>query len=178
MARSQTDNLAHKDDWATPAHLIPYIKTNYEVNPTIDLCATKSNAKFEKFITPEMDLFTQEIKEDGFINAPYRKRGWTTLNKGKPNEKRIFNETGIEDFMLFVHKEHLSHNVTITSLVFTNVSSTKWFQQIVGERDKDRIKNHAELNLYPKRIQFLDDNGTPVGIPAFSSAVIVWRAQV
>jgi len=169
--------LIHKDDYETPPKDYKYICENYNVNPIIDACATKDNAKCLEYITPEMDLFKQKLKDDFWMNAPYRKKGWQTNNKGKQNEFRRFNYTGIEDFIKFAHDQHFLWNVTGTLLLFSNISSSDYFKRYIGETPQDRIDNEVEVYFYPNRINFLDNYHRPTGIPAFSSLVAIYREQ-
>ena len=55
--------------WETPQELFDIL--NAEFHFTVDVCATKDNAKCEKFFTPEMDGLKQEWTGVCWCNPPY-----------------------------------------------------------------------------------------------------------
>lgn len=58
------------DEWATPQDLFDDL--NAEFNFTLDPCASKHNAKCDKFFTKDQDGLTQSwAKETVFCNPPY-----------------------------------------------------------------------------------------------------------
>ena len=57
------------NEWATPQNVFDDL--NDEFNFMLDPCATKENAKTEKFFTIEDDGLSQEWKEATFMNPPY-----------------------------------------------------------------------------------------------------------
>lgn len=60
-----------KMDWETPKAL--FDKLNDEFQFTLDLCATKENAKCSKFFTPEDDGLTKDWRGTCWMNPPYGK---------------------------------------------------------------------------------------------------------
>ena len=59
-----------KDEWETPKYI--YDKLNQEFNFTLDPCASKENAKCDKFYTKEDDGLKQDWSgETVFMNPPY-----------------------------------------------------------------------------------------------------------
>ena len=57
------------NEWATPQNVFDVL--NDEFNFMLDPCATKENAKTEKFFTIEDDGLSQEWTETTFMNPPY-----------------------------------------------------------------------------------------------------------
>ena len=55
--------------WETPQELFDNL--NAEFHFTVDVCATKDNAKCEKFFTPEIDGLKQEWTGVCWCNPPY-----------------------------------------------------------------------------------------------------------
>lgn len=55
--------------WETPQELFDNL--NAEFHFTVDVCATKDNAKCEKIFTPEMDGLKQEWTGACWCNPPY-----------------------------------------------------------------------------------------------------------
>lgn len=55
--------------WETPQELFDIL--NDEFHFTVDVCATKDNAKCENFFTPEMDGLKQEWTGACWCNPPY-----------------------------------------------------------------------------------------------------------
>ena len=61
------------DEWATPQEL--FDKLNDEFNFTIDVCASKENAKVNRFFTKEQDGLKQDwTGETVWCNPPYGKQ--------------------------------------------------------------------------------------------------------
>ena len=61
------------NEWATPKDL--FEKLNKEFNFTLDPCATKENAKCDKYYTIEDDGLIQDWSKDVvFMNPPYGKQ--------------------------------------------------------------------------------------------------------
>lgn len=60
------------NEWATPQAL--FDELNKEFKFTLDPCATKENAKCDKYYTVEEDGLIQDWSKDiVFMNPPYRK---------------------------------------------------------------------------------------------------------
>ena len=57
------------NEWATPQYV--FDKLNDEFNFTLDPCATKENAKTEKFFTIDDDGLAQVWRGTTFMNPPY-----------------------------------------------------------------------------------------------------------
>ena len=57
------------NEWATPKYV--FDELNDEFNFKLDPCATKENAKTEKFFTIEDDGLSQEWTDTTFMNPPY-----------------------------------------------------------------------------------------------------------
>jgi phage N-6-adenine-methyltransferase len=59
------------DDWSTPAWF--YDQIHSECSPTLDVCAVASNAKCERYFSPEVDGLKQEwpAGEVCWMNPPY-----------------------------------------------------------------------------------------------------------
>lgn len=57
------------DNWETPQHI--FNKWNSRYHFTVDVCATKDNAKCDKYYTPEMDGLKQKWEGVCWCNPPY-----------------------------------------------------------------------------------------------------------
>ena len=64
--------MSNKDDWETPQDL--FDKLNAEFNFDIDVCASKENAKCERYYSEEDDALSKEWKGYCFMNPPYVER--------------------------------------------------------------------------------------------------------
>lgn len=172
-------SLSHNEKYGTPKAVVQRIE-NYYIGHKFDLdvCAEPHTAICKNFITKEQNMFKYNITTRyNFMNPPYIKRGWITQKFKKGNEvikEKIYHEYGIDDFIKFAHDQHFKNNVIFAVLVFSNITSTSYYQEYVGETPQDKIKNHATIFDYPKRIQF-ELNNKPDGVPAFANKVIVYR---
>lgn len=67
-----TTPVSERDSWSTPQFIVDWLKSLYPID--IDLCASPSNAKCEKYLTKEMEALTMEWSQFGsfgFCNPPY-----------------------------------------------------------------------------------------------------------
>ena len=64
--------MSKKDDWETPQDL--FNKLNAEFNFDIDVCASKENAKCERYYSEEDDALSKEWKGYCFMNPPYGRK--------------------------------------------------------------------------------------------------------
>lgn len=71
---------AKTDEWETPQELFDSL--NDEFHFTIDVCATKENAKVKRFFTKEQDGLKQEWKgETVWCNPPYGRAMYAWIHK-------------------------------------------------------------------------------------------------
>lgn len=70
---------SNTDLWATPQDF--FDKLNEEFNFELDVCATKENAKCEKYFTEEMDGLKQEWTGVCWMNPPYGRQIGKWLKK-------------------------------------------------------------------------------------------------
>jgi len=59
-------NIKIHDDYGTPPSLYAQACQKYNIFPTLDVCATKENAKCKKFITEQEDSLLFEWTETFF----------------------------------------------------------------------------------------------------------------
>ena len=163
--------LTGKDDWGTPVDVYKHIEKEYAKKPfELDACASDYNFKHENYYSKKDDMFSKELDCTTFMNPIYGKKGWKT---DKKTGEKSFNKHGTGDFIEFAYKQHFKHDSTITILVFSNISSSDYFQRCVGETPKIRKENECEIFFYAKRISFLDSNKKTVGMLSLASMVIV-----
>lgn len=147
--------LSGKADWETPTKTIQWIEKQTGITPKIDVCATKYNRKYPKYITPQKDIFKTEINDDFFCNPPYLK--------------------GVVDkFVEYCYQQSFRNRVNGICLIFANTCSTKYWKNFIGNTPQDRRTRNCELYFPPERVRF-EVNHKPVGTPPFASVVVVWR---
>lgn len=66
---SFTDNTNGISEWGTPPRF--FAELDREFGFTLDVCATKDNAKCQKFFTKEQDGLAQEWTGTCWMNPPY-----------------------------------------------------------------------------------------------------------
>lgn len=127
MTRAQTHQVIvnENDSWETPPDKLEEAMIKYDVNPTLDVCATKQNTKFNRYFPPEVNALDQKWTEDFFMNPPYSE---------------------INVWMRKAYEQHLKYNVTGLILVFAK-TSVKWWHEYVECK--------AEVNFQKGRIRFL-----------------------
>lgn len=152
-----------KQDWSTRWELYYKILDMMNVNPKVDVCATKKNAKCDKYITPEQDFFKTDVYEDAFMNAEYQAGN---LGKGI---------RGIGHFHARLYHQHIYHNICTVTLIPSTAISTSWFETYYGERLFNQFGEKADVLFIRKRQKFTD--GPTNGGPPFSSLVFVHRRK-
>ena len=117
---------------AHPMHTFTDTCKQLGLDPKIDVCAEPSNAKCEKFFTPEQNGLTQAWDQDFFGNFPY-------------------SEVGTWIAKAFV--EWFNYNVNGLILCFSK-TDTKWWHKFV--------EGKAEVYFVEKRINFWKDGKIPL----------------
>ncbi len=127
MTKAQTHQVvvSENDLWETPPDKLQEAITNYNIHPTLDVCATFENKKFPNYFTPQQNALTQEWREDYFMNPPYSQ---------------------IIQWMSKAYEQHLKYNVNGLILVFAK-TSVSWWHEFVEEK--------AEVHFQKGRIRFL-----------------------
>jgi len=73
---------SNKDDWETPQWLFDQLNTEFQF--TLDVCATPSNAKCQRYFSPEQDgLFQSWAGETCWCNPPYGREVWKWVRKAR-----------------------------------------------------------------------------------------------
>ena len=114
---------SNTDEWATPQDF--FDKVNDEFHFTVDVCATKENAKVTKFFTKEQDGLKQDwTGETVWCNPPYGR------NIGKWIQKCYEHSMGGGTAVMLIHAR----------------TDTKWFHELVYGK--------AEIRFIRGRIKF------------------------
>lgn len=127
MTRAQHhQTVVHENDlWETPGPVLYPKLTELNIQPKIDVFASKKNHKFPIYYTQEDSAFNHELTETFFANPEY---------------------SNIYESMKFLYNQHLKHNVTGLILVFAK-TSVKWWH--------DFVEGKAETHFQKGRIRFL-----------------------
>jgi phage N-6-adenine-methyltransferase len=117
------------DEWETPQEL--FDELNREFNFTLDVCATKENAKCHKFYTKDTNGLTSPWMDKNWMNPPYGR------------------EIG-----LWVRKAymHWKGDAQTTVCLLPARTDTKWFH--------DYIYNKAEIRFIKGRLKFGDSKNS------------------
>ena len=110
-------------EWSTPQDL--FDKLNKEFNFTLDVCATKENAKCRNFISKDMDGLWQSWKGICWMNPPYGKE----IGKWVKRAPQQVKDWG----------------ATVVGLLPAR-TDTRWFH--------DYIYNKAEVRFLKGRLKF------------------------
>jgi len=71
-----------KSDWETPDTLFADLHREFDF--TLDVCATKENAKLPNYITPEQDTFKTDWAKPEYADAEGKIRAWQNPPYGDP----------------------------------------------------------------------------------------------
>lgn len=152
-----------KPDWATPWSLFYTMCDRFNINPIVDMMATKENAKCEIYITPEQDFFKTKVFHDSYINPEYKAGN---IEKG---------ENGIGHAVARAYNQHIYHNFNLLYLLPSTATSTPWFATYFGDRLCNDFGEKAEVLFIRKRQKFID--GKTNGGPPFSSLAFLHRRK-
>lgn len=118
-------NVGVNDAWETPSEILHDTCKKYHICPTLDVCASYENKKFEKHYTLQDNALHQEWDEPFFMNPPYSE---------------------INTWMKKAYEQHRKHNVDALILVFSK-TGVKWWHKFVEDK--------AETHFVNGRIRFL-----------------------
>ena len=136
---------SNNNDWETPQEF--YKKLNNEFNFTIDPCATKENAKCDKYYTKENNGLIQDWKDERvFCNPPYGREISKWIEK-------CFNER---------------NNTELIVLLIPARTDTKYFHNF--------IYNKSEIRFIKGRLKFIG-NSKGSGSAPFPSMLVIFRNE-
>ena len=118
-----------RDEYGTRKELFEQACKDYNIHPTLDICASKANHVVPKYITKEQNCFRYDIKESFFMNPPYSKAS---------------------QFMDFAYHIHKKNNLDALILVYAKTGVSWWHEFVV---------NKAEIHYIKGRLKFLDEKG-------------------
>jgi len=143
-------NTQSRQDYETPDHIFKQIQKTLGLKFTLDLCANKQNTKCDMYISENIDLFHIDLyklsdlcNRDLWMNPPYRR-----------NSK---SEKGVADFLYKADEIRTRCKSNVAVLVSSNITSTKFFADIVGVTEEERRMNDIELYFVKGRVRFLLD---------------------
>ena len=142
--------MSNSNEWETPQDLFDELDSKYRF--TLDVCATKENAKCDRFFTIEDDGLSQEWGE-GLNYFTYSRKWWNVCWMNPPYGREIGK------WMEKAYKESLRGN-TIVCLVPAR-TDTKWWHDYA-------IK--GKITFIKGRLKFSNSkNSAP-----FPSAIVVF----
>ena len=120
------------DMWATPQNF--FDELNREFNFSLDACALPSNAKCEKFFTPEQDGLSQNWEGNVWCNPPYGR--------------------DVGNWVAKAYESAHSGTETVVVMLLPARTDTKWFHEyIYGKAEvrfvKGRLKFGDGTNIAP-----------------------------
>ncbi len=114
-------------EWETPQRL--FDELNYEFHFNLDVCASTSNTKCRRFITPEQDAFRKKWKGRCWMNPPYGR--------------------GIEQWIRRAVKQIQKGNANVVVCLVPSRTDTVWWHDIV-------LRYASEIRFVKNRLYFGD----------------------
>ena len=137
-----------QDEYRTPTGLFRKALFDFDILPTLDVCATDENRRCWCFFSKSDDALKEDWHEDFFMNPPY---------------SQVYN------FMRKAYYESRKNNVDALILVYAK-TDTKWWHEFV--------ENKAEVHFIKGRIKFLDPDGIKTKNSApYPSCWIIYRRK-
>jgi len=141
------ENIRIGDDYETPPTLFDQACINYQIRPTLDVCASEKNTKCKNFFTEKQDSLMYEWRETFFMNPPYSK---------------------VDRFMKKAYYQHLKHGIDGLILVFAK-TDTKWWHNFVEDK--------AEIHFIKGRIKFYKNGFQTKNSAPYGSCFLIYRLQ-
>lgn len=136
---------SNKDDWCTPQDVFDALDKEFHF--TIDVAASDSNAKCEKYYTKEIDGLTHSWDGVAFCNPPYGRDVIKWVKKAD-EERRKGN--------------------TVVMLIAAR-TDTRFFHEYIYKKD------NVEVRFIKGRLKFTDENGKAYQPAPFPSMVVVFK---
>jgi phage N-6-adenine-methyltransferase len=111
------------DDHSTPQDFFNKLNEQYQFD--LDVCATESNAKCEKFFTREQDALKQDWKGACWMNPPYGR--------------------DIINWMRKAYEEHKKNKNLIVCLVPVRTDTNWWHSYVEGKAKVKFIKGRLKF---------------------------------
>ncbi len=141
-------NRSLTDEWGTPVGLYVGMCKEFDVLPELDVCATATNTKCEKFYDKNIDGLNQEWSCDFFMNPPFSKA-------------KIWIQKAFE--------EHRKYNVNGLAVLAARTDTKAWHEYILGQ-------TNVEVIFVQGRVKYLlPDNTESLNPSTFPTALVIWR---
>ncbi len=141
-------NKSQTDEWGTPIGLFVGMCKEFQVFPTLDVCATPANTKCENFFTKFEDGLKQEWEQDFFMNCPF-------------SEAKKWIERAFE--------MHRKYNVNGIAVLAARTDTRAWHDFILGQEN-------CEVIFVQGRVKYLLPDNTESKHPStFPTALVIWR---
>lgn len=141
-------------EWETPQDL--YDKYSVKYNLTLDVAATRQNAKCTYFYTKEDDGLTKDWTKDNdgniWMNCPYSR--------------------GTKDWVKKAYETAQNSNKTVVALLPVKFD-TKWWANYIWDFNLQRPRFGVECEFITGRVRFGDGKGTG----RFASVVVIFHGQ-
>jgi phage N-6-adenine-methyltransferase len=140
------------DEWPTPAELFEALDREFSF--TIDVCATKANAKCQKFYSPEDDGLKQSWMSVAFMNPPFGR--------------------AVGRWVAKAHSESLA-GATVVCLIPCRTDTSWWHEHVMQAGEIRLIRGRLSFtgSLQAERYEDTGAHNAP-----FPSAVVVFRPGV
>lgn len=129
LASKHLASIKINDEYGTPKRIFEQACIDYDILPTVDLCASDENHVLPYYFTKKENCFYHNITQDFFMNPPYSE---------------------IDKFMRFAFMQHRKNNVNALILAFAK-TDTKWWHRYVEDK--------AEVHFIQGRLHFNDEKG-------------------
>jgi site-specific DNA-methyltransferase (adenine-specific) len=141
-------NKSLTDEWGTPIGLYVGMCKEFDIMPELDVCATPTNSKCEKFYDKNIDGLTQEWSCDFFMNPPF--------SKAKFWIQKAF-------------EEHRKYNVNGMAVLAARTDTKAWHNFILNQAN-------CEVMFVQGRVKYLlPDNSESLNPSTFPTALVIWR---
>lgn len=147
----------------TPRHFIETLERDIiGAKFTIDVAASDDNHICDSYLTEKEDFITYKTDYSNqviFLNPPYSEtqKGYTIYNFVK-RARDIRNNFP---------------NVTVAIILESNMTSTKYFNSIIGSTERQRMKNHIDLYFHGRRVNFITNQARTRGYTNPKATMVV-----
>jgi phage N-6-adenine-methyltransferase len=135
MSLSKAFTTSNDQSWSTPWPIFNFLNSKYDYS--IDLCASNTNKKCEKYLGLDQGINSLDVKWHEVSEG----RGWANPPYGD-------DDYPVKDWMEKAYEEYHNHGFSSSWLLPINKQDQKWFHKY--------CISQSFIEIFEGRIQFVD----------------------
>jgi len=155
--------MSEKQDWGTPQAFFDYIQHEFQVQFTLDACASAHNHKVENYMTEQDDALTQDWCRNYIDGSQTFEEVWLNPPFGKGGKLQ-------REFLTRASKQAQAGLCRVFALIPAR-TDTKLFHDVIW-------REAGAIYFIKGRLNFEHDDRTPRGSAPFPSMLVIFDGYV